>query len=180
VSVAGIDLSLTSTGLCVVEDRAVTTHRITSKGSKADSVAARAARLVDLTNAIMRHIPVDVDLIMIEGPSLGQARQAGEFLRAGLWWGLVTPLSFNGNPIAEVPPSVLKKYAVGRGNAAKDDVLASAIRRYPHVDITSNDIADATVLAAMGARHLGEPIESSLPQLNLTAMQSVQWPEAGA
>lgn len=85
-------------------------------------------------------------------------------------------LYLQGHPIAEVPPANLKRYAVGKGNAAKDEVLAAAIR-YLHADITGNDIADAVVLAAIGARHLGQPIEGALPQANLTAMDKINWPQ---
>jgi crossover junction endodeoxyribonuclease RuvC len=91
--------------------------------------------------------------------------------------GLVSPLCLQGSPVVEVAPALLKKYATGKGNAGKDEVLAAAIRRYPMANITCNDIGDAVVLAAMGARHLGEPIESSLPQVNHTAMEKVAWPE---
>ena len=68
-----------------------------------------------------------------------------------------------GHPVAEVAPALLKKYATGKGNAAKDEVLASVVRRYPQVDISGNDISDALVLAAMGARQLRTPIETSMP-----------------
>jgi hypothetical protein len=58
-------------------------------------------------------------------------------------------------------------------------VLAAVVRRYPHADITGNDIADALVLAAMGARQLGFPIEESLPQANQAALAKINWPEVG-
>jgi hypothetical protein len=51
------------------------------------------------------------------------------------------------------------------------------VRRYQQVDITGNDIADALVLAAMGARQLGTPIETSLPAVHLTAMTKISWPK---
>lgn len=50
------------------------------------------------------------------------------------------------------------------------------IRRYPQVDITGNDIADALVLAAMAARRLGFPIEEALHQANLAALDKINWP----
>jgi crossover junction endodeoxyribonuclease RuvC len=58
-------------------------------------------------------------------------------------------------------------------------VLAAVVRRYPHTDVTGNDLADALVLAAMGARRLGFPIETSLPVANLAAMTKISWPQAG-
>jgi crossover junction endodeoxyribonuclease RuvC len=119
-----------------------------------------------------------VDLIVLEAPSPGQSRQAGEHLRAGLWWHLVIKLRVKGYPVVEVPPANLKRCATGKGNSPKDHVLAVVIKRYPQVDISSNDIADAVALAMMGARHLGFPVEDSLPQANLAALDRISWPEA--
>jgi crossover junction endodeoxyribonuclease RuvC len=82
-----------------------------------------------------------------------------------------------GDLVAEVPPATLKKYICSRGNAPKDQVLAAASKRYPHIDITGNDVADAVVLAAIGARHLGFPIEESPPRANLAALDKINWPE---
>jgi hypothetical protein len=68
------------------------------------------------------------------------------------------------------------KYATGKGMIAKDAVLAAVVRRYVGIDVTCNDEADALILAAMGARHLGQPIEDSLPLTHLAAMDNVHWP----
>jgi crossover junction endodeoxyribonuclease RuvC len=51
------------------------------------------------------------------------------------------------------------------------------IRRYPDVDVDGNDVADALVLAAIGCRHLGSPLEESLPANHLAAMNKIRWPE---
>jgi Holliday junction resolvasome RuvABC endonuclease subunit len=177
VSVVGIDLSLTSTGVCVIDGSTVGTFRIASKGTKLDSVAERAQRILDITGRILVYVPTDVALVVVEAPSLGQARQAGEHLRSGLSWRLAAALYLQGHPIAEVPPALLKKCGTGKGNAPKDQVLAAAIRRYPQADISGNDVADALVLAAMGARHLGQPIETSMPVANLAAMTKINWPQ---
>ena len=79
-------------------------------------------------------------------------------------------------PILTVPPPTRAMFATGRGNAGKDEVLAAAIRRYPAWGIAGNDIADATVLAAIGARLLGHPLEESLPQTHLRALNKLALP----
>jgi crossover junction endodeoxyribonuclease RuvC len=118
------------------------------------------------------------DIVVIESPAYGSV--TGHMHdRSGLWWLVCARLTANGIPVVEVTPQQLKMYALGKGGGAgtgKDAVLASVIRRYPTVDITSNDTADALVLAAMGARHLGHPIESDLPALHLRAMAKLAWP----
>ncbi|WP_344250995.1 hypothetical protein, partial [Isoptericola hypogeus] len=93
----------------------------------------------------------------------------------GLWWLMVHRLLRNDYPVAVVAPPARAKYATGAGNAAKDKVLAAVVRRYPNVEVTGNDEADALVLAAMGARRLGHAIDD-LPKNHLVAMEKVAWP----
>ena len=88
-----------------------------------------------------------------------------------------------------IPPASLKMYATGKGNASKDAVLAAAIRRYPDVEFDGNDAADALILAAMGADHLGFPLVSktpsgrksraTLPARNREALGKIDWPLLG-
>jgi Holliday junction resolvasome RuvABC endonuclease subunit len=80
-----------------------------------------------------------------------------------------------GQEAVVVAPTQRAKYASGKGNASKDTVLLAVAARYPSVGVTDNNQADALVLAAMGARHLGHPVEESLPVVNLSAMDAVRW-----
>jgi crossover junction endodeoxyribonuclease RuvC len=118
----------------------------------------------------------DHDLIVMEGPSFGQMRQTGEHVRAGLWWMVAEQASVHGVPLLVVPPATLKTYATGKGNASKDAVLAAVVKRYSSWDVTGNDVADAVVLMAIGARLLGEPVEESLPQTHLRALAVLTLP----
>lgn len=182
--VIGLDLSLTSTGLAVAGFQAhdggqlelrVDSQRIESKGVTGATLAQRADRMDRVLTAIDGRISDALRLVVIEGPSLGQTRQGGQHDRAGLWWHVVGNLLTQGVPVVEVPPACLKKYATGKGNTSKDGVLAAAVKRYPEWDITGNDVADAVVLAAMGCRAIGHPIDD-MPQLNQEAMRKVRWP----
>jgi crossover junction endodeoxyribonuclease RuvC len=182
----GLDLSLTSTGVVIIDNAGpildIRTHRIRTAGKEDAPLADRQRRLMRIQTEINELFPWDGEqtgLVVIEGPSFGQARQRGTFDRAGLWWLVVdmylsSPLP--GNQLAEVAPSARSRYATGKGNAAKDQVLAATIRRYPQVDVDGNDIADALLLAAMGARQLGWPIEDRLPVAMAAAMSAVRWP----
>lgn len=185
--VVGIDLSLASTGIAIIyPDNSAPPWvcRIESKGRKEATLGERQKRLANLVHQISNVVLQDwprnspAPLIVVEGPSFGQARQGGQHDRAGLWWMAVDRFTTLGFPVVEVPPATRAKYATGKGNAAKDIVLAAVIRRYLNVAVTGNDEADALVLAAMGARHLGQPVEESLPQINLAAMDAVRWPRA--
>ncbi len=174
--VVGVDLSLTSTGVCVIDYTGVHLARIRSTGRKDASLYDRYERLDRLVCDIETWT-CSADLVVMEGPSYGQHRQGGQHDRAGLWWLVALNAICNVGNLAEVPPATRSKYATGKGNAPKDHVLASVVRRYPDVTVDGNDTADALVLAAMGARALGQPIETSLPQANLAAMDAVAWPD---
>ena len=177
--VVGLDLSLTSTGVAVVDDEPAdgvgrVVGRVTSSGKATATLRERHHRLQLLCQRVAA-LAWPSNLVVVEGPSFGQHRQGGQHDRAGLWWLVVSTLHDVGVPVVEVPPSVRSKYATGAGNASKDAVLAAVVRRYPDVEVRGNDEADALVLAAMGARHLGRPIDS-LPQVHLQAMGKVRWP----
>lgn len=176
MKIIGIDPSLTSTGLAVIEPgKFVHTGTILGRGVG----IPRMRQTRTSVGAWLGAWNQATDLAVIEGPSYNSmSGQKGHHERAGLWWLLVDMLVKRGVQYAVVPPACRARYATGKGNAGKDAVLAAVVRRYADVDVTGNDQADALVLAAMGARWLGEPIETSLPKANLTAMDAVRWPEA--
>lgn len=117
-------------------------------------------------------------LVVVEGPSLGQARQSGVHDRSGLWWLLVDWCLEYGHQVVEVPPAVLKKYATGKGNANKGAMVDATARRFPEVDTGSGDDnrCDALWLAAMGLDQLGRPL-TLMPAAQRAALERVAWPE---
>jgi crossover junction endodeoxyribonuclease RuvC len=171
VVVLGLDLSLTSTGAALAG----------GNGGKYSTSVLRppAGRhrghdrllwLVDEVEAEAKH----ADLIVVEGPAFGAKGSAYHQL-AGLWWLVVHALWLHNLPVAIAPPAAVKRYATGRGNAGKDLVLASVVRRFPDF-AGGNDEADALILAALGAEHLGHPIVD-MPAAHRTALSGVDWPE---
>lgn len=192
--VAGLDTSLTSTGLVLIQISAdpadtipdVALARIQSEAvdngrdakgkKKPPTLKQRLDRLTSIEDRIVLALfDRRIDLAVIESPSFGSVGSASRDL-AGLWWRVVGKLDALGIPVAEVSPSGRIKYALGTGRGDKDRVLAAVIRRYPELDITGNDVADALVMAAMGARHLGHPVEASLPETHIAAMTGAHWP----
>lgn len=171
----GIDLSMRSTGLA---SSLGWTERVTSTGRRGDDLSTQWVRLKQIVNSI-EGLAKNADLAIIEGPSYGSAgSSAGTWDRAGLWWLVVDRLRHRGIPVAVVPPASRCRYATGRGNASKDEVLAAAIRRFPDFDITGNDVADAVWLAAAGMDQLGHPL-AAMPATHRKALDAVAWPEIG-
>jgi crossover junction endodeoxyribonuclease RuvC len=193
--IVGLDLSLTSTGVARLDvgagtptiklDTITSKSPTTRRGPKGEALPAtldqRHTRLHNLRLNICLQAHA-ADLVIIEGPSYG-SKTGHQHDRSGLWW-IVTDWLMQpedgdgwGKTVIEVSPSSRMKYATGKGMASKDAVMLAAANRYRHlVEVTGNDVADALLLAAMAARHLGHPIESSLPQTHLAAMDGVHWP----
>ena len=171
----GLDLSLTDTGVTVISDEGVKFYSITSAGHKGDTTAIMAARLEKIASDVLSHIPDAANvLVAIEGPAF-MSKFGSPHERAGLWWSIVIPLVLRGQNVTVIPPNNLKMYATGKGGAKKDVVLAAVVRRYIDVAVVNNNIADSLVLAAMLARHWGQPIEESMPLAHLAAMDKVRW-----
>jgi crossover junction endodeoxyribonuclease RuvC len=177
--VVGLDMSMTGTGIaCYVGFETWDLHTIQSSGHLTDSLYRRADRLTFLQHSILAHIldPARADLVVVEAPAF--ASKSGHMHdRSGLWWLVIHSCRSLGIPVAEVAPKGRAKYGTGLGNASKDTVLAAAVRRYADAPIRNNNEADAVILAAMGLRHLGTPVETSLPVVHQVAMNAVRWPE---
>lgn len=192
-TIVGIDPSLTSTGIAVIHHpgqfgarpvrsapyplpeggRSVELRRVQSKGKASASWDERGDRLRLLVGGIIDAVPTR-SLVLMEAPAYG-AKGTGQFDRAGLWWAIHTELRWVlGCRVVPVTPPQRAKYATGAGNADKDRVLAAVIRRYPSVEVTGNDEADALVIAAMGARLTGHPIDGDMPAAHLAALDKLQ------
>lgn len=199
--IVGLDLSLTATGLALVETgtgtnvvgltgsplitprvsvrRVESKARARKKGDPPPTIGERSLRLRKIAGQITEAC-AGADLVVVEGPSYA-SEGAGTWDRAGLWWLVTARITGAGLNVVEVPPSNVKMYALGKGGGAgtgKDEVLAAVIRRYlPVVEVPGNNEADSLILAAMGARFIGQPIEPGgvLPATHLKAMEKVRW-----
>lgn len=113
------------------------------------------------------------DLICIEGYSFG-SRHGGE--RLGELGGVIRlALHEQKMPWVEFAPKIVKKLATGRGNAAKEEVFAAAIRRLNYKG-ASLDEADALWVREVALQHFGEPT-CDLPDKHLEALKGIEWPE---
>lgn len=176
--VIGLDPSLTATGFArLALDTPASATTIPSKGKATDSLLDRNIRLEKITQTIMRMMPVDIPealvAIAIETPAHNQT-SGHHHDRSGLWWLVVDALLGQGYNVFEVSTTQVKKYATGKGNASKMEVMAAAIRRYPDIEICNDNEADAVVLAAFLARALGQPVEADMPKTHLEAVEKYQ------
>lgn len=172
--VIGIDLSLTATGVACKHG----TEVITSKGREDDTVFDRHHRLLRIREDILSWCR-DADLVVIEQPAYSRVGGHNHD-RSGLWWLTLHALFATGRPVAEVAPTVRAKYATGKGNASKDQVLSAVVRRFPEeLTVTSNNAADALTLCAMGHDAFDDPIVT-MPAAHREALHAVRWPVISA
>ena len=161
----GLDLSLTSTGISV----SGTTLTISSK-------LKGPARLDEISQQILSTISTHkVDAVIMEGYSFAsrnsQAHSIGELggvVRLRLWENQI--------PYVEVPPTCRAKFATGRGNAAKTEVMSAISARTGIVwsGKGADDQCDAWILEEMGFTHLGIA-RFDWPQLHKTALDKIDW-----
>jgi len=167
----GLDLSLTGSGIAIISEDGIRTALITSSGARTDTLRDRWERQNRIVQQVCRFL-YEGPLVVIEQPAYSQTA-GSQHDRSGLWWRIVNH-AHELTDVVEVAPTTLKKYATGKGNASKDEMLAAAIHRYPAADVTNNNVADAVHLAAMGARFMGHPQEADTVKI-AEAMTVPKW-----
>lgn len=153
MNVLGVDPSLTATGLCWVGPGGVPDLRTSRTKPGRTGTLAKLARMERQVLVVVEAASAGADLVVAEAPSFGSHGSATRDL-AGLWWLLVAGLRSCEVPLGIVPPSVLKKWSTGTGNADKFTVGQEIARRWPEVRIRTPDEADALALASIGLHHL--------------------------
>lgn len=186
--VAGVDLSLTSTGVArVTVDESGGTWRTWQVASppRGRDLTAQRARIADAADrvtaaACLAGVESRPDLAVVEGPAFGKGVMSGAHDLSGFWWEVVGRLVDLGVPVAVMSPSSLKVYATGDGSprTKKEHIVRAVQQTYPGALTNGvHDVADAVVLAAAGARWAGAPVDC-LPDLRVRALDKVKWPES--
>jgi crossover junction endodeoxyribonuclease RuvC len=176
-----LDLSLSSSGwarrpVSAGEPVESGTLRPGAKLSGAPRLAWVCDRVVELVGDGDERVA----LVMLEGYSFGSQGRAT--FSIGELGGAVRMTLFRlGVPFVEVPPAVLKKFAVGSGQASKDEVLLAAARRGGERFVgSSNDEADAFWLlvagyAAAAVRSCSVSPLLKMPAAQVAALDQVDW-----
>lgn len=178
--VVGIDPSLTSCGIAILTNGQPTRlDAVGHTGKDGASYDHRSRRIVSQCHAIMAAIiqpeRENIALAVIEGPAYGHNLPSNHD-RAGLWWGLYSALRAKKIPTAVVAPGTRAKWATGHGRAGKSDVLATVRSWWPDTTIRNHDIADAAVLAALGAFHVGDPMPFQPKPRHQIGADVINWP----
>lgn len=163
----GIDPALNSTGIAVYGAQYFNCNLI-KPPAHLKEVKRLAYQRDCLKNLIKSH---DFTHCCIEGPSLYSVNRADDIgqLR-GVF--LITLYDF-AIPFVLVPPTSLKKYGGGNGNADKDKMIGTAKKEWPGHSFTG-DTADAAWLAHI-SRNLKE--ENQIKRTQLEVLKTLQTPK---
>lgn len=152
MNIVAIDSSLTGTAVasgCEADE--IQVWRFSSK-KIGDSLCDRFARYSLLVDRIVTRIVVcKPQAILLEGYSYGSmnAHQPIYEFGACLRLRLLETGRLASCKLIEVPPTSLKKFVTGKGNAGKEQMAAFAAKRWG-VAFHSNDETDAYSLCMMG------------------------------
>ena len=163
----GLDLSLTSTGMSIGGDTSV----IAVKSKGAERLYEISVRVLDAA------VSNSVEIVAVEGYSFASrnshAHSIGELggcVRMRLWE--------KGIPFVEIPPTCRAKFATGKGNASKGEVISaiSAQTGLVFSGAGADDECDAWILEEMLRAKLGNPMAHWTAD-KLAALDKVDWSE---
>jgi len=146
LKIVGIDASLTSTGVAVLEDGEITTMAIQSKKTGVD-------RLIEIREEVYRMVS-GADLVCIEDYAYAKQNQAHQIGELG---GVLRVLMHEAElKWVEVAPTAVKKFATGKGVADKREMAVEVFKRWG-IDRKTSDEVDAYVLVRIGESYVNRP-----------------------
>lgn len=146
----GLDLSLNATGIVLLADNnLIYAGCITQAGKLRDS--SRIAYIRDFVTEVIDDEGYP-DVIVIEGYAYGAQSRSHAIGELG---GVIKLALYEmGLSCVVVPPTTLKKYTTGKGNAQKSLMLKKVYTRWDF-DTENDNIADAYALARFGSEYVG-------------------------
>lgn len=161
----GLDLSLTSTGVSI----GGSTRAITSKHKEVQ----RLRDIRDQLSGVL--LDAQIQGAIIEGYAFSarnsQSHKIGEL--GGVVRLLLLEMMI---PFVDVPPTSRAKFATGRGNAAKTEVISAVSARTGLIwsGKSADDECDAWLLEEMGLQSLGIG-KYSWPEANMSSLKNIDW-----
>jgi Holliday junction resolvasome RuvABC endonuclease subunit len=161
----GLDLSLTSTGLSVGNIREV----IKSKNKGPERLYDISKRIIEIVSNINKPVAIIEGYAFASRNSQAHAIvELGGVVRLALW--------HNNTPYIEVPPTCRAKFATGKGNASKNEVISAISAKTGIVwgNPGADDKCDAWILEEMAFAYLKKP-RYFWPETNMSALAKIDW-----
>lgn len=161
----GLDISLTSTGYSINEKTGIIATK--TKGPERLSIVNKTVLQLCLDE--------EIDCVLLEGYSFAsrnsQAHSIGELggcIRMTLWECSI--------PYIEIPPTSRAKFATGKGNAGKTEVISSISSKTGMTFSGSgaDDECDAWILEQMGLTKL-QKSKYQWTKEQLSALEKIDW-----
>ena len=158
----GLDLSLTGTGLVILEDGKITKRHLIKSKPVGDLPISELIRIQKIVEEIKTNIEgKKIDIAVIEGLAF-MARNATALVQLSalnyMTRGLLAGMKL---PFVIIAPTSLKKFATGSGGSKKDVMLIEVFKRWG-VTILNDNENDAYCLAKVG-EHLLKGGKEKLP-----------------
>jgi len=143
LKVLGLDLSIASTGLAILDDDS----RIFTKTIKTKPRDGPDFRLATICDEIENYLMADKTLrtAAIEAPFIHPKNRKGREVILGLHGAVTVLLVNNRVDIHRITPTELKKFTTGNGQASKETMIRAIEVQYGLV-CEGDDIADAAAL----------------------------------
>jgi len=165
MNILGIDLSLTSTGISVNGE----TGTITTQAKGAERLSIISLAILDAV------IDNSIEIVAIEGYSF--ASRNSQAFSIGELGGVVRTRLWERNiPYVDIPPTCRAKFATGRGNAAKTEVMSSISAKTGMIFAGkgADDMCDAWILEEMCRTVIGIS-EHEWSATQLLALDKIDW-----
>jgi Holliday junction resolvasome RuvABC endonuclease subunit len=162
ITVIGLDLSLTGTGIAYADGSTATVKTRPAEGDR---------RLLHIAEAVALAAGTGTTLAVIEDLPT-HAKSAGI---TGMVHGVVRAVLLeHGVPYVLIAPATLKAYATGSGSGDKTGMALAAYKR-AGVEFADDNQCDAYWLRAAGLDRLGEPL-FDLPAAQRARLDKPVWP----
>jgi len=150
MTILGIDQSLTNTGFCVLNE-----SRIVKIGSiSPDYNKNKWGRISEIIDSIIQVATKNgIDVMAREGFSYASQGQAYQLGGLGYSIDLAILETFPSVKLLVVPPTILKKFVVGKGNAKKDEMLLWTYKAFK-LEFKNSDECEAFCLAKFAQDYL--------------------------
>lgn len=165
MNILGIDLSLTSTGISVNGE----TGTITTQAKGVERLSIISLAILDAV------IDNSIEIVAIEGYSF--ASRNSQAFSIGELGGVVRTRLWERNiPFVDIPPTCRAKFATGRGNAAKTEVMSSISAKTGIIfsGKGADDMCDAWILEEMCKTVIGVS-EYEWSATQLSALDKIDW-----
>lgn len=179
--IAGVDLSLTSTGLVIIDGEEVVFDQVIRSKNTGDDPISELNRLNGIIDGIHTslHKYKPISMVLIEGLAFMARNTSALVQLSGLNYLLRSYLMANKetlgleNGMVIVAPTSLKKFVTGKGNANKEIMIMEIYKKYGQT-FYDNNICDAYGLAICGRALVDKEFKLTVPQQEVTKLLSKQ------